>query len=51
MNDDSAPKPPILAGKFAFILGAIFLILFAILTVKAVIDRSHRPQLEQIQTQ
>ncbi|XHR30014.1 MAG: hypothetical protein ACFUZC_05545 [Chthoniobacteraceae bacterium] len=51
MNDASSPKSPIFGGKLAFILGATFLVLFAILTAKALIDRSHRPQLEQIQPQ
>ena len=49
MNDASSPKPPIFGGKIAFILGAIFLVLFAIFTLKALVDRSQRPQLEQIQ--
>lgn len=48
-NPPSESKTPVFDGKFAAIMGAVFLAVFALFAILGAMDRAHRDRLEMIQ--
>jgi len=49
-NPPPESQTPVFDGKFAMILGAVFLSVFALFAVLGVLDRAHRERLEVMQS-